>query len=892
MEGKGHSLHIPRGFFSHCDETAFCSIRFHEDLKTLTRNNYFSGYFHFLVFLYNADLETVDYNDIPFLRRDDSLHSKMNNENDANEDTAKENYPNESDTDSESSDSCNSTKSVSSSLDDDISEESDSSIVNSSNCSQDSSNCTDDIHNYTDDSDNCKDKSPTENIQEPLYPGAPITVIESILSILTLITRLKISGVMLTYILELINLHCIKPNYCLTTLYRYKKFFQGISTPLTRHFYCSSCHSKLENEFCIECNSKDNINYFIEIPIIEQLNKMFSRVGFYELLNQRFTREKNNTQNYEDIYDGEVYKSAIKDLSFVNISDLTFTWNTDGVSLFKSSKMGIWPLYLVINELPYKERFKKENVVFAGLWFGYDKPLPNMFLRIFVDDFLKLYEGIKCKIANMTHVIIRGIVLCGTCDLPAKALMLNFKNYNGDFGCTICKIRTKRVDKTQTYPFKRSLELRALEETKCFAAEAEAKNKARFGVKGPSALDLFVLDYVKSTAIDIMHCAYEGVMKQLLKIWFDVKFNKHAASLIEFKEIINTRIRSLKPPSFVPRIPRSITDSLYFKASEYKAFLYYYSLPLLHDIMDSQFFNHHILLVHGLSLLNSSSISELDILEAQSVLTEYVARFEFLYGAKNMSSNIHLLLHLPDNVRKFGPLWVTSCMTFENLNGVLKSFVHGTRYAHLQIYSAVSKFLSAAELKQKFLNKNSETYRFCKKLELSGTHRRKLKEIQTNIFAVGKVTKLKTIPDIIRNALDIQWNRAICFRFKQLLKHDIFYESNFSSTKKKSNSSYCIYKIDGRKRIGIIDTFISVCFSNDDEICGNCTNYAIIIDQEDTLAFRCPVVEHYMNTIFKCKDSTNRIARAVEISKLESVCFNILNVEQFVIIPLNTQEFE
>ena len=44
--------------------------------------------------------------------------------------------------------------------------------------------------------------------------------------------------------------------------------------------------------------------------------------------------------------------------------------NTDGVPLFKSSKVTIWPLYLVTNELPYSKCVANKNMIFAGFWFG------------------------------------------------------------------------------------------------------------------------------------------------------------------------------------------------------------------------------------------------------------------------------------------------------------------------------------------------------------------------------------------------------------------------------------------------------------------------------------------------------------------------------------------
>ena len=51
-------------------------------------------------------------------------------------------------------------------------------------------------------------------------------------------------------------------------------------------------------------------------------------------------------------------------------NNIYFLFNTDGVLAFKSSKVSIWLLFLVINELPYEKRMAKENMIFAGLCFG------------------------------------------------------------------------------------------------------------------------------------------------------------------------------------------------------------------------------------------------------------------------------------------------------------------------------------------------------------------------------------------------------------------------------------------------------------------------------------------------------------------------------------------
>ena len=55
--------------------------------------------------------------------------------------------------------------------------------------------------------------------------------------------------------------------------------------------------------------------------------------------------------------------------------------STDGISLFKSSPADLWPVYLVILNLPPDVRMNAQNVVLAGLWYGSKKPPMNLLLE-------------------------------------------------------------------------------------------------------------------------------------------------------------------------------------------------------------------------------------------------------------------------------------------------------------------------------------------------------------------------------------------------------------------------------------------------------------------------------------------------------------------------------
>lgn len=53
-----------------------------------------------------------------------------------------------------------------------------------------------------------------------------------------------------------------------------------------------------------------------------------------------------------DIHQGKKYPEM-----FVSQGNITLTTNTDGVQLFKSSNVSMWPIWAIINELPPNMRY-------------------------------------------------------------------------------------------------------------------------------------------------------------------------------------------------------------------------------------------------------------------------------------------------------------------------------------------------------------------------------------------------------------------------------------------------------------------------------------------------------------------------------------------------------
>ena len=75
----------------------------------------------------------------------------------------------------------------------------------------------------------------------------------------------------------------------------------------------------------------------------------------WNLLKKRFIRPADDV--ICDVYDGKLYRSMAQHLlNNENPANVSLLINTDGVQIFKSSKYSLWPIWLLINELPPSER--------------------------------------------------------------------------------------------------------------------------------------------------------------------------------------------------------------------------------------------------------------------------------------------------------------------------------------------------------------------------------------------------------------------------------------------------------------------------------------------------------------------------------------------------------
>ena len=510
--------------------------------------------------------------------------------------------------------------------------------------------------------------------------------------------------------------------------------------------------------------------------------------------------------------------------------------------------------FLFINELPYEDRFKIENMLLVALWFGDKKPLPNLFLQPLLEPLKELFNGINVYVEDLKEDLsIRGILMCGTGDLPALALFILFNMYNGKFGCMKCVQKGLTVEKTRVYPYIQNIILRNEQNVEEWAEQALEIGKPVCGVKGISILSKLCYKYVSSTAIDIMHLI-AGIVKKLGELHFDSKYAGNDYNISHLVEVVDEKLRQVKPPSHTARRPRSIkTHFKYWKASELHNWFFYYSLPVLHGILPSQYFDHYKYFVLGIYTLSQQQIPRDRINFAEALIDEFTSRFELLYGIKQMSPNLHNARHLAEMVRRLGPLYTTSCFALEDLNGKIKALVHSSKNPELQITKNLSILIKVHALRHEWLKNNKIANDFCNNTK----KRLKLTSIENSIFAVGTITKMKE-----SSAREIMSTYSLVgsniFLFKKIYKNKIVYYSELSQKDLKTESHFVSYNennVNERLSLGIVQSYIRITSCDCSKLC-ECAgkNYAIIKKLTTVNPFTVNVHLGTLKFIHKCTE--------------------------------------
>ncbi|KAI8121707.1 hypothetical protein CVS40_7336 [Lucilia cuprina] len=195
----------------------------------------------------------------------------------------------------------------------------------------------------------------------------------------------------------------------------------------------------IENKPTVECT-----NQLLKILKSEQLDVPSSVQGLIGKTTKCLERTV-SPGTYVHIGLNEQLVKLANVINDLNLKDIEVDVGIDGLPLFKSSAIGLWPILGRIVNIKNSDVFIMKSL---GSYIGKHKPADvNVFLHDFVHDVKNLNENGLTINGTKINVHIRVFI----CDSPAKSFICGVKGHMAYNGCAKCQQVGQKVDNVVTY---------------------------------------------------------------------------------------------------------------------------------------------------------------------------------------------------------------------------------------------------------------------------------------------------------------------------------------------------------------------------------------------------------------------------------------------------------
>jgi len=344
--------------------------------------------------------------------------------------------------------------------------------------------------------------------------------------------------------------------------------------------------------------------------------------------------------------------------------------NIDGLPIFKNSGTQFWPILCRVISPIVTEPFV------VGLFCGERKPKDICEYLLDLVSELKTIETEGLTLEGFS-IPIRISVSCVICDAPARAYVKQVKQYNAYFGCDKCTQKGEWHEKV-TFPA-----IDAPLRTDVHFDELQHKEHS----DGVSPFADTSLGMVTNFPLDFMHLVCLGVMKRLIWLWVKsptekcIRIGRHMVTAISDNLL---KFHSFLPREFARKC-RSLSEFERWKATEFRQVLLYSGSVALKNNLPKKMYEHFLLLFVSIYYLASSYYCESHAEYAHELLCVFVEQFGKIYGKDMLVYNVHGLIHLAADVKKFGPLDSFSAFPFESFLGRLKKLLRKPNHPLQQI---------------------------------------------------------------------------------------------------------------------------------------------------------------------------------------------------------------
>ncbi|XP_058811162.1 uncharacterized protein LOC131676050 [Topomyia yanbarensis] len=194
---------------------------------------------------------------------------------------------------------------------------------------------------------------------------------------------------------------------------------------------------------------------------------------------------------------------------------------------------------------------------------------------------------------------------------------------------------------------------------------------------------------------DALHLLELGVMRRLFNGWRTGSMTKRAKWSTTEKAEISQFLEKIRFPKEIHRRMRPIELASLWKGLEYRNFLNYVGLVILKDCLTEKYYQHFLVLFCAVRICSSETYKHI-LQVAKDLFIEFINSYKHLYGLEFLTSNVHNLCHVVDEVSRFGSLYTLSAYPFENYLHSIKRMLHAGPLPLNQIANRLTELTNSA----------------------------------------------------------------------------------------------------------------------------------------------------------------------------------------------------
>lgn len=231
--------------------------------------------------------------------------------------------------------------------------------------------------------------------------------------------------------------------------------------------------------------------------------------------------------------------NCLIEYSHDSICEFEVIFNIDGLPLFKSSNISLWPILMKVDCLP--------RPLLVAVFVGNGKPNLDAFLEKFVNE-LKLFtkHGVICG-----GRLIKFKKILFACDAPAKSYICRVKGHNAKEACQYCDAVGEYTERRIVH----SLQTSNRRSDENYASNTESN---QCGVTPLLTVPNFGI--YRSLVIDYQHAVCLGTVRKLFRLYFKDKARVSKDGIAALSDVIEQNAKHT--PFEFKRRPRRINEEL------------------------------------------------------------------------------------------------------------------------------------------------------------------------------------------------------------------------------------------------------------------------------------------------------------------------------------------